>query len=226
MAPRSPMRLSSPKAMASLPTLSMAPSPKSSPRETLIMLPASTKSIIASFACRPRRPALPASWFSCSRPVRVSIFFRSSLRSRTAASASPVYLRVSAIASSIVANSPTLFLIASDRPVMVPIICVNAPQFRLSPFHNQEKKPSFCLSGRCMSCTFLSSVFSCFNLLVISSTLPPVRSVSRSCSLRSLMEYSMSRTEAELSFANVRSISSVSLATCNDSFPACSSSLL
>ena len=168
---------------------------------------------MAAFVCRPRRPALPASWFSCSRPVRVSIFFKSSFRSRTAASASPVYLRVSAIASSIVANSPTLFLTANERPVMAPIICVNAPQFRLRLFHNQDKKPSFFLSGRCMSCTFLSSSLSCFSLLVISSTLSPVRSVSRNCSLRILMEYSMSRTEAELSLESVRLISSVSSTT-------------
>ena len=93
--------------MASLPTFLTAPSPRSSPRATLILSAASTNSSIWSFAVMPSLPASPASAFSCSRLVRVSIFFRLSLSASTSSLERPVYLRTCAIASSIWANSLT-----------------------------------------------------------------------------------------------------------------------
>ena len=100
IAPLRPRRWSSSKSMASLPTFLTAPSPRSSPRATLILSAASTKSSICFLEVIPSLPASPASALSCSREVRVSIFLRLSLRSSIASAESPVYLRTCAFASS------------------------------------------------------------------------------------------------------------------------------
>ena len=72
---------------------------------------------MASFDVIPKRPAEPARAFSSSREVLVSSVFNSSFSSITPSFVNPVYLRVSAIASSISANAETHFRTVIDKPV-------------------------------------------------------------------------------------------------------------
>ena len=122
IAPRSPSLSSSPNICASLPILSTAPSPRSSPRATPILSAASTNSSISFVADMPSLPAAPASSFSCSREVRVSMFLKSSFIFRTSSSACPVYFCTFAIASSMSAYAFVASRILKERAVMLPII--------------------------------------------------------------------------------------------------------
>ena len=107
MAPLSPLFLSSPNTMVSLPIWSMAPSPRSSPRATLILSAASTKPSMSRRAVMPSRPAAPASALSSSRGVRVVMRLKVSFISSTSRLVCPVYFITSVIASSILANDWT-----------------------------------------------------------------------------------------------------------------------
>ena len=106
-APSSPFFLSSPNTMVSLPIWSMAPSPRSSPRATLILSAADTKPSISFLPWMPSRPATPASALSSSRGVRVVISAKVSFISSTSRLVCPVYFMASVIESSILANAWT-----------------------------------------------------------------------------------------------------------------------
>ena len=111
-----PSRSSSPKILVNLESWSVAPSPRSS-NATLIWSAARTKPSTSFSEVLPRRPASCASWLSCSREERVSIFLNSSLRCSTCSAVRPVYLRTLAISWSISAYICTACLPAITAPV-------------------------------------------------------------------------------------------------------------
>ena len=111
------VRLSSPNICDSLPIWFTASSPRSSPNATLIMSAACTNSRTCCTPVMPSLPALPASRFSSSRGVRVSIALNSSFSCFTSSAVMPVYLTTWLSASSIVAYSSTHFRIVSVMPV-------------------------------------------------------------------------------------------------------------
>ena len=133
IAPRSPLSLSSPNIIASLPMLDTASSPRSSPSDTLIWLAASTNSRIASLEVIPNRPASPARALSFSRDVRVSIFLNSSFNSSTSFLVSPVYLTTPASASSISANESTQLRAVNATPVSDASALAMIPAYLLNP---------------------------------------------------------------------------------------------
>ena len=141
----SPSRWSSSKSMASLPTFLTAPSPRSSPRATLILSAASTNSKILSVAVIPSLPASPANSFRRSREVRVSMARSDSLSSSTASAESPVYLRTCACASSMVAKSFTTSWSVSRT---LPKTSEKVSMFSMSPNHLLPQSASLSLKER------------------------------------------------------------------------------
>ena len=134
IAPFSPFVLSSPNTIVSLPIWSMAPSPRSSPRATLILSAASTKPSISFLPWIPKRPAAPASAFSSSRGVRVVICLKVSFISSTSAFVWPVYFITSVIASSILAKLWTYWSAhATIRSLMAKALVMAKPIIFILP---------------------------------------------------------------------------------------------
>ena len=131
-----------------------ASSPRSSPRAMFILSAASTNSRISCFDFSPSLPASPASAFSCSRPVRVSISFRLSFRSLTSFFVLPVYFITSASASSISAKACTdccTVLFSPVRAANKPWTETATPAALLKKSLNLEAFP---FTASCSFCTF------------------------------------------------------------------------
>ena len=117
-----PRRSSSPKMLVSLLNVSVAPSPRSS-KATLIWSAAFTKPKTSSCDVLPNRPASCANLFNSSRPVLVSIFWKSSFSCSTSEAFIPVNFRTFAISWSISAKAFT-----AERPaMMIPVMTAAMP---------------------------------------------------------------------------------------------------
>ena len=225
IAPRSPMRWSSPNAIASFPIWSTALSPRSSPNATLILSAASTNSSMPSLEVIPKRPAAPASSLSCSRDERVSIFLKSSFSSRTCSSVCPVYFRVFAMTSSMEAKASEHMRTVCVSPVSAAQPCTTAPQFLFSPSMNPLTSPLRCSGALSWSLTSAICFFNRLDFSASSSNAFVPWLVSRSCSFTICRAYSKSRIVAPLRFLSVWSMTLFSLATTAWSFVICCISL-
>ena len=134
---------------------------------------------MSSFDDFPSLPASSARIFSCSRLVRVSIFFSSTFKSATCSAVIPVNLRTLAISASISAKALTAERPAIIKPVMAamaPIIVVcqsfilrlkrsqNPSPRASSPFTLASSAFTFLMASVCRfhSIVPLSIPFSCF----------------------------------------------------------------
>ena len=158
----------------------------------------------------PSRPAAPANSFSSSRDVRVSIFLNSSFNSLTTSMVRPVYLRVSAIASSMSAKLCTHLRTVMVSPVSAANPCVSTPQFLLKKLTVRIHLLCVSFDSSLMAARRVFSSLSC-EFIRLNSSVPC--SVPFRFSLRILMEYSMSRTVDLSRFLSVSPTSFVSLLT-------------
>ena len=213
------MRSSSPKAMASFPIWSTAPSPRSSPKATPILSAASTNSSMLWVLVMPSLPAAPARAFSSSRLVRVSIRLKSSFMRRTSSSVCPVYFLVLAMASSISAKSCTVLRMVSDMPVSDATMPTARAWKRLAASAILPKKPPLMELSAVIR---LSCALSCLAWAVIclNSAVPADKPRSRSFTIFS--EYSSSLMLAPPSCLIVLSTRAVSRRVMASDLLACS----
>ena len=144
----------------------------------------------------PRRPAEPANSLSCSRAVRVSILLKSSFIWWTCSSVWPVYLRTSAIDSSMLAKAWAAARNVTVRAVKLPKICVKAPQFWLSPFHNLDMRLEVTFDSPLIAAISVFTFFSCLCKLFHSSELRST-TPERSCFCKVFSATESSLYEAE-----------------------------
>ena len=224
-----PRRRSSSKSMASLPTLATAPSPRSSPSATLMMSAACTNSRILSLAVMPRRPASPASALSCSRLVRVSIFWRLSLRSSTSFFVRPVYFLTLALASSIVAYCwmySSMKPFNAEKPSNAPLIVTTKPDHFL-PTLSIKFPFAFSTAANSLSTILISSlVLFMASVSVFHSLLPLSTFPEFSCFVSSLRVARSCFGVALSRLRRVRAIPSARVSTLLISFCVLRSSLL